>query len=220
MYKLANPEEKKANNKEKQNKIITIFLTTFLVSFIFISLVVKNLPEIDVEIGKNAEETDVDNSEQGSVDERLRWIQFEDNMPGVSTRFTTTEETAQEDGKQNEDNVIEYDEDVKSVNVPTKKEDAVIKVDKAQPTETKMPAPAAPVVNKISKVYVGQYTTIEQAIAMQNRLTEAGLDLAPFVKKVGGNYVVQIGSYASAQKAQSVAESVQNAGFAARVVSE
>ena len=55
---------------------------------------------------------------------------------------------------------------------------------------------------------------------MQNRLAEAGLDLAPFVKKVGPNYVVQIGSYASVQKAQSVAETVQNAGFAARVVSE
>ncbi len=220
MYKLANQEENKIKKNDKAHKLLTIFLTTFLVTFIFITLFVKNLPEIDVEIGKNADATDADDSEKGSVDERLRWIQFEDNMPGVSTRFTSTDENSQEDGKQNEDNVIEYDEDVKSGNIPAIKEDAVIKVDKAQPAETKTPAPVTPSVSKISKVYVGQYSTIEQAIAMQNRLTDAGLDLAPFVKKVGENYVVQIGSYASAQKAQSVAESVQNAGFAARVVSE
>jgi len=216
---LVNPEVDKNKKNEKQNKLLTIFLTTFLLTFVFVLFVVKNFPEIDVEISKNAEQEQEENTEIGSVDERLKWIQFEDNMPGVSTRYTTTDNANQDEESQNQDNIIEYDDDLKtnknSLNSLKSKEEAVIKVEPIVQMPENVPS-----VNKISKVYVGQFATKEQAITMQNRLMDAGLDLAPFVKKVGSNYVIQIGSYASAQKAQSIAETVQNAGFSARVVSE
>ena len=50
--------EKEMNDKKKkQNKTLTIFLTTFIVTFAFVALAVKYFsPEIDVEIGKATED--------------------------------------------------------------------------------------------------------------------------------------------------------------------
>lgn len=199
---------KKETKKKKENKSLTIFLTTFIVTFAVIALSAKYFsPDIDVEIGKSIEETEEEiEIEKGSVDERLRWIQFEDNMPGVSTRFTddTTKENSTEE---TEDNTIVYEEE---------ENQETLKPDKPEKVKPIVNNPI-PNVAQISKVYVGNFSTIEQAIATQNQITEAGLDLAPFVKRIDNYYVVQVGSFASPQKAQEAADMVNNAGFSARV---
>ena len=218
---MADENINKDKKIKKQHKSLTIFLTVFIVTFAFVALAVKYFsPEIDVEIGKNAEETDVEDGEKGSVDERLRWIQFEDNMPGVSTRFTAGEENAAEENNQGEEEKIVYDEEKSSENknVNEKTAEPAMKVETQEP---KAPAAAeAPAVGKMSKIYIGQFSTIEQAIAMQNRISESGLNLSPFVKKVGSYYVVQVGSYASVQTAQNIVTEIQNAGYSARIVNE
>ena len=217
-------------NEHIGKKFIVIFLATFIITFAFVAMAVKYFsPEIDVEISKATEEEQADDAEdKGSVDERLRWIQFEDNMPGVSTRFTDkkdqTEDTKTAQNQEETDNTIVYDEDLNKKQQPKAIEkEPVVKVEKVKPQAPDVKPVSAPPVAvgaSTSKVYVGNYATIEQAIAMQNRLVDSGLNLAPFVKRVNGNYVVQVGSYASAQKAHSVAAEIQNAGYAARVVGE
>lgn len=197
------------NKRKKESKTVSIFLITFIVTFAFVALSVKYFsPEIDVEI-ESKEQIVEEDIEKGSIDERLRWIQFEDNMPGVSTRYTDETENSQ---ALKDDNVIIYDEENNENN----------KIEKLEEIQEVKPLIATPVpsVNKISKVYVGQFSNIEQAIAMQNKLTEANLDLAPFVKRVDNYYVVQIGSYASKEKAQVVVLQVQGAGFPAQLVNE
>lgn len=197
------------NKRKKESKTVSIFLITFIVTFAFVALSVKYFsPEIDVEI-ESKEQIAEEDIEKGSIDERLRWIQFEDNMPGVSTRYTDETENSQ---ALKDDNVIIYDEENNENN----------KIEKLEEIQEVKPLIATPVpsVNKISKVYVGQFSNIEQAIAMQNKLTEANLDLAPFVKRVDNYYVVQIGSYASKEKAQVVVLQVQGAGFPAQLVNE
>lgn len=204
---MAAKENKKKKNKE--SKTVSIFLITFIVTFAFVALSVKYFsPEIDVEI-EGKEQIAEEDVEKGSVDERLRWIQFEDNMPGVSTRFTEETENTQ---KTKNDDVIVYDEENNENN----------EIEKLEEVQEIKPLIATPVpsINKISKVYVGQFSNIEQAIAMQNKLTDAGLDLAPFVKRIDNYYVVQIGSYASKEKAQAVVLQVQGAGFPAQLVNE
>lgn len=204
---MAAKENKKKKNKE--SKTVSIFLITFIVTFAFVALSVKYFsPEIDVEI-EGKEQIAEEDVEKGSVDERLRWIQFEDNMPGVSTRFTEETENTQ---KAKDDDVIVYDEENNENN----------EIEKLEEVQEVKPLIATPVpsINKISKVYVGQFSNIEQAIAMQNKLTDAGLDLAPFVKRIDNYYVVQIGSYASKEKAQAVVLQVQGAGFPAQLVNE
>lgn len=204
---MAAKENKKKKNKE--SKTVSIFLITFIVTFAFVALSVKYFsPEIDVEI-EGKEQIAEEDVEKGSVDERLRWIQFEDNMPGVSTRFTEENENTQ---KTKNDNVIVYDEENNENN-------EIKKLEEIQEVKPLIATPV-PSINKISKVYVGQFSNIEQAIAMQNKLTDAGLDLAPFVKRIDNYYVVQIGSYASKEKAQAVVLQVQGAGFPAQLVNE
>ena len=100
---MAAKENKKKKNKE--SKTVSIFLITFIVTFAFVALSVKYFsPEIDVEI-EGKEQIAEEDVEKGSVDERLRWIQFEDNMPGVSTRFTEETENTQ---KTKNDDVNEF----------------------------------------------------------------------------------------------------------------
>ena len=105
------------------------------------------------------------------------------------------------------------------VTIKVIKNNEIEKLEEVQEVKPLITTPV-PSINKISKVYVGQFSNIEQAIAMQNKLTDAGLDLAPFVKRIDNYYVVQIGSYASKEKAQAVVLQVQGAGFPAQLVNE
>ena len=73
---------------------------------------------------------------------------------------------------------------------------------------------------KMSKVYVGSYPTIEQAIQAQNKLMNTSISVSPFVKEVNGTYVLQAGSYANAGKAEAVSREINSLGFHARVVKE
>ena len=151
---MATKEIKK--KKKKESKTVSIFLITFIVTFAFVALSVKYFsPEIDVEI-EGKEQIAEEDVEKGSVDERLRWIQFEDNMPGVSTRFTEETENTQ---KTKDDNVIVYDEE----NNETNKNNEIEKLEEVQEVKPLIATPV-PSVNKISKVYVGQFSNIEQAI--------------------------------------------------------
>lgn len=221
-----------APNKEKKVKqTLALFIVTFLVSLVIITYFIKSFsPNVDVEIGgedqQNIEESS-DSSEKEAIDDRLRWIQMEDNMPGVSKR----------DENQTDD--VTYMQSDKEKEQTEKKpaEKPQDKTVKQKPTELqpieyvnpqhKAPSVPVPVAKqpeaepfKMSKVYVGSYPTIEQAIQAQNKLMNTSVSVSPFVKEVNGSYVLQAGSYASASKAAGVATEINNAGFHARVVKE
>lgn len=218
------------SRKVKQTWVL--FIVTFLVSLIVITYFIKSMsPDVDVEIGGDETQTTVEESSESdikqAIDDRLRWIQMEDNMPGVSKR---------EDGAVSEE--VNYE--------PSDKDRINNKSDKPSPRneeQTEGGSELAPIeyVNpqqhksvvqppipvqqsaepfKMSKVYVGSYPTIEQAIQAQNKLMNTSLSVSPFVKEVNGSYVLQAGSYANAAKADSVAKEISAAGFHARVVKE
>ena len=78
-------------NSSKIKQTIALFVVTFLVSLIVITYFIKSMsPDVDVEIGGGEENTmqqdDTDSEVKQPIDDRLRWIQMEDNMPGVSKR--------------------------------------------------------------------------------------------------------------------------------------
>lgn len=223
----------KPNNlkKAKNKKMIYLFFVTFFLSMFIFGVLIKALtPNVDVEIGDGIQqEEDTEQVDNQGVDNRLKWIQFEDNMPGVSKRLGLENETTEETKKQ--DDTENTNEKVKTTRVPLDENDAIISPNpnanraKASgppvPTSSdiiKQTAPIAPI--KMSKVYIGYYTSIEQAITTQNRILDTDLNVSPFVKEVNGYYVVQVGSYANRQKAQTVAAEVQAQGFPAKVVAE
>ncbi len=215
------------SKKVKQTWVL--FIVTFLVSLIVITYFIKSMsPDVDVEIGgediQAVEEQSTESDVKKAIDDRLRWIQMEDNMPGVSKR---------EDGETDEITYEHYEQDKNTNNHPkdsasneNEEELAPIEyVNKPEPQqEPEPPVPAAPQpkqeVFKMSKVYVGSYPTIEQAIQAQNQLMNSTVSVSPFVKEVNGAYVLQAGSYADAGKAEAVAREINSLGFHARVVKE
>ena len=225
----------------KVKQTIILFLVTFLVSLIVITYFIKSMsPDVDVEIGGGEEETleheDTDSEVKQPIDDRLRWIQMEDNMPGASKRddgqsedieYTTAEQEESSDGEKvkeaqnterssesSEFEPIEYSNS-SSGEIPSASNSTVPPIPQAskhvQPKDDSF---------KMSKVFVGSYPTIEQAIQAQNKLMNTNISVSPFVKEVNGSYVLQAGSYANAHKAEAVANEISAAGFPARVVKE
>ena len=204
-----------------------LFIVTFLISLIVITYFIKSMsPDVDVEIGGEEAQQSSESTESDikkAIDDRLRWIQMEDNMPGVSKRDEITSE-------ENESETVAKDKKDKQKEEKTKKEHdkelEAIEYVNPQMHKTHTPAPptpaAAPSVEpvKMAKVYVGSYATIEQAIQAQNKLMNSSASVSPFVKEVNGMYVLQAGSYANAGKAESVSRELNSLGFSARVVKE
>ncbi len=230
---MSNPNNKNLK-KSKNRKMLYLFFTTFFLSMFIVGFLIKTLsPNVDVEIGDGQSvvedaESEV-TEEQSNVDNRLKWIQFEDNMPGVSKRFD--EKDLSEEASYQSDIKEEVKSDEKVRDKKDKQEEVVLKETKVikQPKYAP-PVPTASDVNnsvkdaaspvKMSKVYIGYYTNIEQAISVQNRLIDSNLNVSPFVKEVNGYYVVQVGSYANRQKAQALYGEVAALGYPVKMSNE
>lgn len=227
-----------ANSKIKQT--IALFVVTFLVSLIVITYFIKSMsPDVDVEIGggeeQSVEQEGTESDVKQPIDDRLRWIQMEDNMPGVSKREDgQTEEieyTTSDSKKENKEEKVKESEQLQDETTTGQNMLAPIEYEQPQPVKTEQAAPIKPPTPptpaspkgeefKMSKVFVGSYPTIEQAIQAQNKLMNTNISVSPFVKEVNGSYVLQAGSYANAHKAEAVANEISAAGFPARVVKE
>ena len=225
------------SNKVKQT--VALFLVTFLVSLIVITYFIKSMsPDVDVEIGGESEQTveqdGTDSEIKQPIDDRLRWIQMEDNMPGASKRqdgeSQDIEYKSTENGKEDVVKQLESKDKEKSKSDsdtvtpfeytnPNNQKPIATPPTPVQSMQNKQPAPSADEF-KMSKVYVGSYPTIEQAIQAQNKIMNTSISVSPFVKEVNGSYVLQAGSYANAHKAEAIAREISAAGFPTRVVKE
>lgn len=218
------------SKKVKQTWVL--FIVTFLVSLIVITYFIKSMsPDVDVEIGgedtQAVEESSSDSDIKKAIDDRLRWIQMEDNMPGVSKREdglssddVTYEPGEKEPAKQKDEKAKAQKEEVKSEGNELAPIEYVNPQQHKSVVQPPTPAQPAPEPFKMSKVYVGSYPTIEQAIQAQNKLMNTNVSVSPFVKEVNGSYVLQAGSYANAGKAEAVSREINSVGFHARVVKE
>ena len=216
------------SKKVKQTWVL--FIVTFLVSLIVITYFIKSMsPDVDVEIGgediQAVEEQSTESDVKKAIDDRLRWIQMEDNMPGVSKRENGTSEEIDYEHSAKDSKTESHDK--KKTEATNGNELAPIEyVNEPEPQQQEFnpPVPAAPKPAveqfKMSKVFVGSYPTIEQAIQAQNQLMNSTVSVSPFVKEVNGAYVLQAGSYADAGKAEAVAREINSLGFHARVVKE
>lgn len=225
------------SNKVKQT--VALFLVTFLISLIVITYFIKSMsPDVDVEIGGESEQTveqdGTDSEIKQPIDDRLRWIQMEDNMPGASKRqdgesqdieYKSTENGKEDVVKQPESKDKEKSKSDSDTITPfeytnpNNQKPIATPPTPVQSMQNKQPAPSADEF-KMSKVYVGSYPTIEQAIQAQNKIMNTSISVSPFVKEVNGSYVLQAGSYANAHKAEAVAREISAAGFPTRVVKE
>lgn len=228
------PENRKKSSKPKEgNNSKAVFMMYFVVTFIISVFVIGFAlnyfsPTVDVNIGQT--EILPEENEQGSnIDDRLKWIQDEDNyeQQPTSERYLQNENELNKSKIQQES--IRPDKSIKSK--PTKKE---AEEEIPLPVNTKyITVPPVPTINevqnsakptapntKVTKVYIGFYNSSEEAQNAKNQISQSVAGVQPFVKAVNGQYIVQAGSFGDRRKAVELKETLNSRGYNARLISD
>lgn len=231
-------ERYKREKNSSSNRRISIFITTFVITLLFFIAVVKSLsPDVDVTIGDD-ESMDAKESGLGVkrfIDERLKMIQMDD----TSSNRTLKENKDQAPSEANDTSFDKYAQKSPSnknnYSYQTQNTDTNDYSDNnGDEDSTTMTAPVAktapkpktkdlnvqPEKPKVSKVFIGRYSTLEQAKVSQEILMDSGLGVTPFIKNAGSYYTLQLGSYSSKAKADGLAAELRQNGFPARVTQE
>ena len=218
--------KKKKNTTSK--KSVLIFVTTFFATLLVFTVIAGSLsPNVDVTIG---DDTSMEAKESGLgvkrfIDDRLKMIQMEDNGAGVSSRVVEDKKAAGYQDESFDSFSRELDEKVQLPSQNTSEpEVATQKVSvktKTPPRPSKNDDLSTPFVSPtMSKVFVGYYNTVDQAKVAQGILLDSGLNVTPFVRDLGGAYTLQVGSYSSRAKADSLTSELLKNNFPARVIQE
>ncbi len=235
----------KDSNKKYAFKLF--FWAFCVLLLIFLGIAKTMSPDVDITLGDESNnEMSIESEDyytpRGEIDDRLRDIQMEDELspagseslevedgekvsiPEHTNRFEGTENKLPEEllgQKAVKDVVGHVQSPVEGLN---RQDTSAHQVQQNHPSQTSAPAPAAaptPAVPTVTaRVIVGNYPTTEQAEVAKGILQEAGLGVTPFVRKMGSGYTLQVASYSSKEKAMSVAESLLNQNFPAKVVVE
>lgn len=235
----------KDSNKKYAFKLF--FWAFCVLLLIFLGIAKTMSPDVDITLGDESNnEMSIESEDyytpRGEIDDRLRDIQMEDELspagseslevedgekvsiPEHTNRFEGTENKLPEEllgQKAVKDVVGHVQSPVEGLN---RQDTSAHQVQQNHPSQTAAPAPAAaptPAVPTVTaRVIVGNYPTTEQAEVAKGILQEAGLGVTPFVRKMGSGYTLQVASYSSKEKAMSVAESLLNQNFPAKVVVE
>ncbi len=218
----------KKKKKNVSQSSVLLGVTTFFVTLLVFTAIAKGLsPDVDVTIGDDAQ-TDAKDTGLGVkkfIDDRLKLIQMEDNSAGVSIK-EEKRNSSDYRGDSYDNPFIQEEEKLVLPNRNKKNADEniyeePIKLSNAAPPRPSSKDLASPFESpKVSKVYVGKYSTMEQARVAQDILIDSGLDITPFVKDLGGSYTLQVGSYTSRAKAQNLANELLQNNLPARVVTE
>lgn len=222
-----NYERYKTSKKKKDSKTgVFLAITSFFITLLIFSALTKSFsPDIDVSIG---EDTSTDAKETGLgvkqfIDERLKQIQMEDNSAGVSRKIKESKDSYEDSYD------TSSDEPEEKVKIPPRSEESIgLEVDEPirSTRSSSPPRPGSKDLStpfespKMTKVYVGRYSNIEQAKVAQGILLDSGLDITPFIKNMGGSFTLQVGSYTDKAKASILANELLKYNFPARIVQE
>src|SRR5574344_1511728 len=202
---------KKTKKEGNGQKIFVIFVTSFFsMLLIFFAIVSRFSPDINLELDNEntLEAKDTGLGVKHFIDERLKSIQMEDNMAGVSKPIETVQKTKDFMANTVDSFSKELDEKVMLPPSARKEEDTADEAksvlssqNKSQAVKTQTQTQQKSDVSRPAKVVVGYYNTRDQAKVAQGILIDSGLNVVPFIKDLGGAYTLQIGSYASKAKA-------------------
>ena len=202
---------------KKPNEGIIIFVSAFFILLLLFLGIAKQLsPEIDVSIGEDENQTATEDvADKTSVDDRLKLLQQEDE--GHKTKDNTfatelDEKVVLPDHKKAEatDNTTQ-----ETMTLPAKTINS-----KPVTTTNPTPKPVTTQATNTAKVVVGYYSTREQAEVAKGIIAESGLNISPYVRNIGGAYTIQVGSYATREKAQSIANELLRNNYPARIIME
>lgn len=213
------PIKRKKRKNKKHFGYLYLFAFVFIIVLVGLSYILKSYsPDIDVEIGNNdaltLSESEMD-VEIKSIDERLKWIQMEDEMPSVAKR--DNEETNEED-KQRENS----EKEKQTIKPPTPSIEDIKQqrpdFRNISPVTPVIPLPERPVT--ITKVYLGSYSSLEEAMSVQNKVSHEEPALEPFIKAIRDTYIVQLGSFADKEKANALIIKLREKGYSPKIIYE
>ena len=187
---------------QKDNSLVKIFVISFFGMLLVFTFLIKSFsPSVDTSIGDYQQPVE-DNAEEVKkiVDNRLEMIQSEDQGRNFSDLMAKPD-----------------DVEKKPVRTVTESEKQQVV---QEPVQTSVPAPA-PQAEPIYKVFVGTYTSAEQAKVAKEIIQESGNGLNPIVKCLGSNnYTLQVGIFKNKQSAESLLYTVQQSHLPGRIVQD
>ncbi len=211
-------EYQKKVTKNPNEGIIIFVSAFFILLLLFLGIAKQISPEVDVSIGDDTEQTTADENDmyKSSVDARLKLLQEEDNSDDKMFNDTLEEKVVIPEDKKT---TTETSSNTQSGEEPITLPDTEAN---PKPQETASPAPQNTQVqqNVSAKVVVGYYATKEQAEVAKGIIAESGMNISPFVRSIGGAYTIQVGSYTTREKAQSVVNDLLRNNYPARIIME
>lgn len=188
-------------NTPKEFALWKLFVISFFGMLLVFTFLIKSFtPSVDVSIGDYKQEAELDNSEEIKkiVDGRLAMIQDEDQ----GKNFTE---------------LMKNPDDVK----PTEKEPLRKLTSSNVSDEVVSNAIKSEPIDPVYKVFIGSYTSAEQAKVAKDIIVEAGSNLNPIVKCIGSNnYTLQVGIFKNKTSADALLYTIQQSHLPGRIVQE
>ncbi len=183
----------------KDYTLLNWFIISFFVMLVVFTFVIKSFtPSVDVSIGDYKQETEIDNSEEIKkvVDGRLAMIQEEDQGRNFSDLMKNSTD--------------EKKEELKNLSTMVPEEDTNVTT-----------AIQTPAVDPVYKVFIGTYTSAEQAKVAKDIIIETGSNLNPIVKCIGSNnYTLQVGIFKNKTSAEALLYTIQQNHLPGRIIQE
>ena len=194
-------------NVKKDYSLVKLFVISFFGMLLVSTYLFKSfIPPVDVSIGDYQQETEPENITEikNSIDNRLALIQDEDQGRSFSEMMRGVKDEKEETNLP----ALSKSKKEKDIEKETKQE---------QMTNTVQTSD----INPIYKVYIGTYTSAEQAKVAKDIILETGSALNPIVKCIGSNnYTLQVGIFKNKQSAESLLFSIQQSNLPGRLVQE
>ena len=188
-------------NVSKDYTLLKLFVISFLGMLLVFTFMIKSFsPSVDVSIGDYKQETEIDNSEEMKkvVDGRLAMIQDEDQGRDFSE-------------------LMKNPQDEKKEKLELKK----LTSSPAVEDNTVAEAVKSPALDPVYKVFIGTYTSAEQAKVAKDIILETGSNLNPIVKCIGSNnYTLQVGIFKNKNSAEALLYTIQQSNLPGRIVQE
>ena len=197
----------KKEAQKEENGLLKIFIISFFGMLLVFTFLIKSFsPTVDTSIGDyQQEETALEQQEEAKkiVDNRLEMIQNEDQGRSFSDLMAHADDTV----KQKTAETVKVDEISRPEDTNTTVAEALNKPD--------------PNLEPVYKVFVGTYTSAEQAKVAKDIIQESGTGLTPIVKCIGSNnYTLQVGIFKNKNSAESLLYTVQQNNLPGRIVQD
>jgi len=187
-------------SSKKDYNLLKLFIVSFFGMLLVFTFIIKSFtPTVDVSIGDYKQEQSEESIKEvkNNVDSRLAMIQEEDQGRSFSEMMKNPEDV---------DNKTENNlKPLSSASI-----DNVSSEDNKNVTE-----------DAIYKVFIGSYTTAEQAKVAKDIIIETGANLNPIVKCIGANnYTLQVGIFKNKNSAEALLYTLKQNNLPGRIVQE